>query len=296
MIFLNCEHTLLYVKIAELVFKIDSFYDKFLDERLSGYKTSERNINSDIKIEMTDSIINPPSGKKLTQRQMENWHLQDNGNYVYTFFEPACEKIVIKIEYSKYAKDVRITLYDLNKIHGVDTTYFVSNALEKAFRFILLWNNGFTVHSSSVVYKKTGIAFSAQSGTGKSTHTGLWLKNYPGTYILNDDMPALRFNGSCWMIYGTPWAGTTGINENAGVPLKALVFLERSKTNVIRECSANEGIIRLFEAVIHPMSDEVTNIMLNLLNLLFMKGRICVLGCNMTDDAPRTVEKYLYGQ
>ena len=43
-------------------------------------------------------------------------------------------------------------------------------------------------------------------------------------------------------------------------------------------------------------SNFATNIMLNLLNLLFMKGRICVLGCNMNDDAPRTVEKYLYGQ
>ena len=36
--------------------------------------------------------------------------------------------------------------------------------------------------------------FQGKSGTGKSTHSGLWLKHIPGCELLNDDNPIVHFN------------------------------------------------------------------------------------------------------
>ena len=69
----------------------------------------------------------------------------------------------------------------------------------------LLEHNGLMVHSSCV--EKDGFAylFSANCGTGKSTHTHLWLKNLSGTRIINDDKPALILEDDVWYACGTPF-------------------------------------------------------------------------------------------
>lgn len=282
------------LKIADLKINIDSFYDKYLAEITAEYVSQSESFDFYIKTDVIQNSIIPPDAKKLTDRVVANWYIHDDGRYEYIYYDKYNDANVIKAVFDMKNKTVYITLLDVNSKFGVDTEVFLFNAIGIAFNFIVLFNNGFVVHASSIVYNNTGLAFSAESGTGKSTHTGLWLKNYPGTVILNDDKPVMRFVDGKWNIYGTPWAGTTGINENLSVPLKALVFLERSENNTIRDCVGVEAIKRFFEAVIHPFSDETTDLLLNSLTLLIKHSRICVLGCNMTDDAPKTVREFLY--
>lgn len=281
-------------KVAGLNLKITCFHDKVLFDALEEYMTDEKNVDFCINITKTDSEIPFPEGKKLTKRSDDNWYILPDGKYVYIQDDVDSNSVMLKITYDIPSANAEIELYDLEKKFGKPANLFAFNAMGIAFRFLILWRNGFVVHSSSVVYDGFGIAFSAKSGTGKSTHTGLWLKNYPGTYILNDDIPALRYMDDEWYICGTPWAGTTGINKNSIVPLKALVFLTRSQTNQIRDCSAMEAIYHFFEAVIHPVSDEITTTILISLNLLLRKSRVCLLGCNMDDSAAETVRKYLF--
>lgn len=50
------------------------------------------------------------------------------------------------------------------------------------------------VHSSVIIYENQAVLFLGESGTGKSTHTRLWLENVPGTRLLNDDSPLLRLH------------------------------------------------------------------------------------------------------
>lgn len=215
---------------------------------------------------------------------------------MYILEDPGLECITLKITYDISAARVSVELLDIKKLFDIDPYSFAFNAMGKVFRFLTLWKDGFVIHASSVVYDGYGIAFSAKSGTGKSTHTALWLKNYPGAYILNDDTPVIRFIDGVWYICGTPWAGSTGINQNSVVPLKALVFINRSKVNNIRDCSAMEAIYHFFEAIVHPVSDEITAVILNSLNTLLQKNRVCLLGCNMEDEAAETVRKYLFDE
>ena len=67
--------------------------------------------------------------------------------------------------------------------------------------------NRFLMHCAVVEYDGKCYAFLGRSGTGKSTHTSLWLKNLPNAKILNGDKPILLYDGDSFIVYGTPWQG-----------------------------------------------------------------------------------------
>lgn len=103
-----------------------------------------------------------------------------------------------------------------------------------AFSQTAVLHNTVLVHASVVVNEQTGYAFLGKSGTGKSTHSRLWLKNIPGTWLLNDDNPAVRVgdDGAVY-IYGTPWSGKTPCYKNEKVVLGAFVKLVQAPVNEI---------------------------------------------------------------
>lgn len=88
----------------------------------------------------------------------------------------------------------------------------------------LISKDGLLLHSSCVVYENCAYLFSAPSGTGKSTHTQLWLKKFPTAKILNDDKPAISLTNTGIYAYGTPFSGKTDWNINECYKIKALSF------------------------------------------------------------------------
>lgn len=93
--------------------------------------------------------------------------------------------------------------------------------------------------------------FSADSGVGKSTHTGLWRKVFGDrAQIINDDKPALRCLDGVWYAYGTPWCGKDGINQNRKIPLAGICFLKRGQENRIRQLSSAEAIAGMMQQTI----------------------------------------------
>ncbi len=83
--------------------------------------------------------------------------------------------------------------------------------------------NGFVIHSSAIDHLKQAIAFAAPSGTGKTTHVGLWQEMY-GVKVINDDHPAVRLIEGEPIIYGTPWAGETYQFNKMSSALKNIVI------------------------------------------------------------------------
>lgn len=88
------------------------------------------------------------------------------------------------------------------------------------------------IHASVVEKDGEGYAFLGKSGTGKSTHSALWLQYIEGTALLNDDNPAIRIeeDGSV-NVYGTPWSGKTPCYNNRKARLRALIRLEKAPEN-----------------------------------------------------------------
>ena len=286
----------LQLKVADIKVEIETFENDVFYKQARNYAADFDKADFYINVDVIDGEITPPKGKKLTDRSIENWFLTDDGKYVLLVESDYEERYIASAEVDTTSGRAYVKLLDIKKQYGAEPICFVHNILEMVIHLVVIHYNGFVVHASSIAYKGTGLAFSAESGTGKSTHTALWLKNCPDdTVMLNDDKPIFRyFENDGWYIYGTPWAGTTGLNTNLKVPLKALVFLERSKTNSIRRLASAEVISRFFEAVISPMSDEITDKILELLGLLIEKSNVCLLKCNMENEAMETVKKFLY--
>ena len=70
-----------------------------------------------------------------------------------------------------------------------------------------------------------------QSGTGKSTHSSLWLEAFPGCELINDDNPFIRITDQGVMLYGTPWSGKTPCWRNVALPLGGIGRIRRSEEN-----------------------------------------------------------------
>src|SRR5690606_12637376 len=69
---------------------------------------------------------------------------------------------------------------------------FVSWLLMVVFGQVGLLHRLILIHASVIAYRqKHGVAFLGKSGTGKSTHSKLWLQHIPDTELLNDDNPAV---------------------------------------------------------------------------------------------------------
>lgn len=88
------------------------------------------------------------------------------------------------------------------------------------------------IHASVTLKDGKGYAFLGTSGTGKSTHSQLWLKYIENTELLNDDNPAIRIlpEGDI-KVYGTPWSGKTPCYKNKEAELGAFVQLKQAPRN-----------------------------------------------------------------
>jgi len=113
------------------------------------------------------------------------------------------------------------------------TEFALSNAMMLLYTFRTSPYETLMVHASVIRHNDGGYMFLGRSGTGKSTHSRLWLANIDDTELLNDDNPVIRLVGDEAVIFGTPWSGKTPCYKNENVPLKAVVRLSQSPYNKI---------------------------------------------------------------
>ena len=147
--------------------------------------------------------------------------------------------------------------------------------------------NGLMLHSSCVEYKGKAYLFSAPSGTGKSTHTHLWLKYLPDCRIINDDKPAIRVIDGVPQAFGTPWSGKTDENINEGVPIGGICFLGRGE-NEIKQIPGIAALKLFMDQTVRPRDKNLMNKMLETLNIILTNVPIYQMTCDMSEDAVRT--------
>ncbi|MDO4978494.1 MAG: hypothetical protein Q4E53_14690 [Eubacteriales bacterium] len=76
------------------------------------------------------------------------------------------------------------------------------------FEKYLLQRQAFILHSCYVSYQNEGIAFTAPSGTGKSTQGALWEKYGQGE-VINGDRSILQYKEGKWYIHSLPFCGSS---------------------------------------------------------------------------------------
>lgn len=235
-------------KIADLIL---DFYPDFSDN-INGFEPFIADIpgEPDVKVYLEGCHeIDTPKGKLLLDKWTK-WYEGDNGLNSYV----AC---INDINYT----DWTIWKYEINNWREVSVKYVkgikgVENGAvirlnQTLFRNLIALHKGVLLHASALIWNDMGIAFTAPSGTGKSTHTSLWEKHF-GAKVINDDTPAIRLINDSPIIYGTPWSGSNDKHLNLSAPLGHIFILEQSSRNEVRKLQLNEVVASLLPRFLFP--------------------------------------------
>lgn len=140
----------------------------------------------------------------------------------------------------KVSKDHKSGEFYPKKGFGPYTIAFqISTALMLLYTYNAAVFNTLLIHSSVVRHKGMANMFLGTSGTGKSTHSRLWLNNIEGCDLINDDNPVIRLEDigegkKTVFVYGSPWSGKTPCYRNVKVKVRAIVRLNQAPENKIQ--------------------------------------------------------------
>ena len=112
----------------------------------------------------------------------------------------------------------------------------LSSMLRIVFSQAIIPHAAVSMHASVVVNEGKAALFMGKSGTGKSTHTRLWLEYIPGSSLLNDDNPIVRIVGEDVIAYGSPWSGKTHCYKNESASAAGFVRLKQAPHNRYMPC------------------------------------------------------------
>lgn len=128
--------------------------------------------------------------------------------------------------------------------------FTVDSMLRILYSQAVVLHHGFMLHSAAVVRDGKAVLFMGKSGTGKSTHAQLWLREFAGTSLLNDDNPVVRVSADGTVtVYGSPWSGKTPCYRNVEAPVEAMVRLEQAPVNRYTELSNIDAFVAVLPGV-----------------------------------------------
>lgn len=172
-----------------------------------------------------------------------------------------------------------------------DDHYFLTHAVMIAFVLATCGNGTQLVHASAVMYGGKAYLFQGRSGTGKSTHTSLWIRNIPGAELLNDDHPAIRFaaDGRA-TVYGSPWSGKTHCYRNLSAPIGAFVRIVRAEDNYLRRLAPLKAYASLTASVflLPFISDRLRDVRHRTMERMVEAVACCEMHCRPDADAAYT--------
>lgn len=195
------------------------------------------------------------------------------------------EGIVGKCEMLSTKDFSRSTIYIPNQENYLGTR--LSWLIMVAFGQAVLPYRTILLHASVIRLGEEGIAFLGKSGTGKSTHSRLWLANIKGSELLNDDNPVLHVAEDRQVyIYGSPWSGKTPCYKPIGVCLKNVIRLQQAPENTFRSLSEKEALLAMLpSASAIRWNAELFGYMLSTLQDLVKKVPVGQLRCLPDRDA-----------
>ncbi len=143
-------------------------------------------------------------------------------------------------------------------------------------------------HGSAIAVDGKGYLFTAKSGTGKSTHTRLWMEYFRDRAIyVNDDKP-LIYIGSEVYVHGTPWDGKHRLGNNISVPLAGICILHRDLQNHIEKADRKLAYPMFLQQIYRPRDKGSMAKTMILVDRLISSVPVYNLYCNMGISAAVT--------
>ncbi len=156
-----------------------------------------------------------------------------------------CKDYLVSSKKQKPDITIHITLDDIDhdansnkwlQDYAQSYEYFETLTVYRKIAESLISFNTLLIHGSVISVDNEAYIFIAPSGTGKSTHTKLWLERFGSrAKIVNDDKPLIIVEDDKIYACGSPWSGKHNLNSNIIVPLKGMCFLYRNEVNIIEK-------------------------------------------------------------
>ena len=188
--------------------------------------------------------------------------------------------------------------YRFGEVYAEDDDLFgINNALMVMYALSTANQQTALFHASVVSHKGKAYMFLGPSGTGKSTHSSLWLKYIEGTALVNDDNPVVRIldDGSIH-VYGSPWSGKTPCYRNVSYPLGAIVVLSQAPENRISRLRPLEAYAALMISISGKRWDkQMAEGLHETENLIITNANIWHLDCLPNEEAARMCQEAVNG-
>lgn len=175
-------------------------------------------------------------------------------------------------------------------------SYLESLAVYRAICERLVARDVILFHCSALAYRQRGYLFAAPSGTGKSAHTRLWREVLgDAVRMINDDKPLLKVTSEGVTVYGTPFAGKEGLQENSSASVAGIVLLHQAEANCIRRLSPREAYPMLLNQTYRPKDGAGLMKTLELVQRLSQLP-VYSMGCTISREAVALAVQTLAGQ
>jgi len=130
-----------------------------------------------------------------------------------------------------------------------DALFGINNSMMLLYAFTTAGLGTLEMHASVIGNGGRGYLFLGKSGTGKSTHSSLWLKYIEGSELVNDDNPIVRvWPDGRIIVYGSPWSGKTPCYRNVEFPVGSFVRIRQCPENKIALMSLPEAYSALYSS------------------------------------------------
>ena len=189
-------------------------------------------------------------------------------------------------------KEIEVYFLEAMKQELVIDTIFVSClALERHFAK----KGAHILHCCFLHYHGQAILFSGPSGIGKSTHANLWYQHIEDTHVVNGDRCLIYQNeegeyvASAW-----PVCGSSNICLKETYPLRAIVFMGQAPHNEVVNLRPMQIFKQLSSQItINWWNKQQVGHILDALQQMLGKVKMCNYACNLTPEAPKTLYNYL---
>ena len=190
------------------------------------------------------------------------------------------------VRYMKFARDFSSATLEL--VPGdVWNSFIIDSMLRIYFSQTAVLSSAFLIHASAVETPRGAHLFMGSSGTGKSTHTSLWLSNFYDCRLLNDDNPLVKLNADgTATVSGTPWSGKTPCWRNREVALLSMTRLRQAPHNrytPLCDVDAFVAVMPGVSAIVH--SRQLYNKACTTLGMIVNTVKVGILDCRPDDEA-----------
>ena len=170
--------------------------------------------------------------------------------------------------------------------------------LRTALECRMALNNALSLHSACVALEGRAVAFTAPSGTGKSTRAAAWVESLDAQWV-SGDRPALCVTAHGITAHGVPWDGKEQIFSSLAIPLLAICEVRRVDSGFVRLRRLNPAQARrlLMQQCFVPMWDtEATAAVFATIRKLATGTfvPVCRVFCGQDVAAARAVQDLLY--